>query len=155
MKSIAKIIARGLLALTVFGFTSCSKSNGATPASAGSAATDSVTTLLIYGSWVISSLIQAKEDNTPKFKDIVLTFSANGKLSAIKNGAETQGSWSYTPAVTYYGSSSKEAMNINMGTDEPFRRLTGTWSFVSRSTTSIKMDNPEILEDEHLQIQQQ
>jgi len=142
-----------LFVAAVFGFTSCKKTYDASPAP--SATTDSVTTALTTGNWIVSSLTQAKEDNTSKFKDYVLTFSANGKLSVTKGNVETQGSWTYTPAVTYYGSSSKEAININMGTTEPFRRLTGTWNIVSRSATSFKMDNPEIAEDEHLQIQKQ
>ena len=94
-----------------------------------------------------------KEDNTSAFSGYVFRFASNGKLIFTKNGADIQGAWSYTPAVTYYGSSSKDAITINMGTDNPFRRLTKTWNLVSITSTAIKLDNPEILEDEHLQFQ--
>ena len=151
MKSSTIITALFFSVTCCFTIASCSKSNNAPQSNLP--ATDSVTALLVSGSWTVGSLTQAKEDNTSKFKDYTLQFSAAGKLSVFKNGVETQGSWSYTPAVTYYGASSKEAMSINMGTSEPFRRLTGTWNLVSRTTVSIKMDNPEILEDEHLMLQ--
>ena len=150
MKSHATIYGRLLVFALVF-FTSCSK-NAGNP-SAQSPASDSITGLLTNGSWTISSLIQKKEDNTAAFSGYVFRFVSNGKLVATKNGADIQGSWSYSPAVTYYGSSSKDAITVNMGTDNPFRRLTKTWNLVSITSTAIKLDNPEILEDEHLQFQ--
>jgi hypothetical protein len=153
MKSIHQKTACVLFVAMVFAFASCKKTNNASPVQ--SATTDSITSMLTTGSWTVGLLTQAKEDNTSKFKDYVLTFYANGKLMLVKNRVETQGSWSYTPAVTYYGSSSKEAFSINMGASDPFRRLTGTWNIISRSATSFKLDNPEIAEDEHLQLQKQ
>ena len=155
MKSVSKITAGTILLTIIHLSISCSKSGYSSTNPNNTAAVDSVTSNLIAGNWVVASLTQKLEDNTSKFKDYQLKFAAGGKLTAIKNNTETQGTWTYTPAVTYYGSSSKEAMQINMGTSEPFKRLTGTWNIVSRTETSIKMDNPEVLEDEHLQIQRQ
>ncbi|MEP6746718.1 MAG: hypothetical protein ABJB86_03270 [Bacteroidota bacterium] len=154
MKSFIIIIGCAL-SLTIFCFTSCSKSAGTNAGAGPAAGADSVTIALSSGKWTISSLIQKTEDNTNSFAGYVFSFSAAGKLSAVKNGVEVQGTWSYTPAVTYYGSSSKNALSINTGTDNPFRRLTGTWNLVSGSSTVIKLDNPEILDDEHLQLQKQ
>jgi hypothetical protein len=151
MKLYATISGR-LLLFVIVCFTSCSKNAGTNNAT-GPAASDSVTSFLTTGNWVISSLTQKTEDNTSSFSGYVFKFSSNGKLIATKNGVDIQGTWSYTPAVTYYGSSSKNAITINTGTDNPFRRLTKTWNLISISATAVKLDNPEILEEEHLQFQ--
>jgi hypothetical protein len=154
MKSTISISGYALI-LAIVCCTSCSKSAGTNSATGSSAAGDSVTVALTNGKWTINSLTQKTEDNSNAFAGYVFTFSVNGKLSAVKNGVEVQGTWSYTPAVTYYGSTSKNALIINTGTDNPFRRLTGTWNLVSSSATVIRLDNPEIAEDEHLQFQKQ
>ena len=138
--------------LVMISFSACQKTNSST---ANTPSADSLTTALSTGKWFISSLVQKKEDNTSRFAGYVFTFSANGKLTASLNGVETQGSWSHTPAVTYYGSSSKEAMVLNMGTDNLFKRISKTWNVVSKASGTIQLENPEILEDEHLQIQHQ
>ncbi len=138
--------------LVVLSIASCSKtgtnSNAAT-------STDTLSGFVTNGTWTISSMTQKTEDNTAQFAGYVFTFSANGTLTASKNGKQTNGSWRYTPAVTYYGSSSKEAFNLSMGTDNPFRRLTKTWNLKSKSVNLIELENPEILEDEHLQFKKQ
>lgn len=151
MKSVQNIFTLVAIAV-IISCSSCKKSDSA-PATATAAATDTLTAALTSGSWAVASLTQKKEDNTSRFAGYIFKFSAGGKMTASLNGVETQGSWSYTPAVTYYGSSSKEAMVINMGADNLFRRISKTWNIISKSSTSIKMDNPEILEDEHLQLQ--
>lgn len=152
MKSVQSIFA--LIAVTaILSCSSCKKSDSI-PNNTVSG-NDTLTAALTSGSWLVVSLTQKKEDNTAKFAGYTFKFSAAGKLTASLNGVETQGSWSYTPAVTYYGSSSKEAMAINLGADNLFRRVSKTWNIISKSSNSIKMDNPEILEDEHLQLQKQ
>jgi hypothetical protein len=151
MKSLFKSLAY-LSIIAALSFVSCSKdvaSNGA------AATTDTLTRFVTSGTWIVSSLLQKAEDNTSKFAGFVFTFSADGTLTASQNGHQTKGSWHYTPAVTYYGSSSKEAININMGTSEPLKRLTKTWNLKSKAANLIEMDSPEILEDEHLQFQKQ
>jgi hypothetical protein len=151
MKSILHIC--GLLCLVcIISFSSCQKSNSSTAANSNS---DTLTVAITSGSWVVASLTQKKEDNTGKFAGYTFKFSANGKVTATINGVATAGTWSHTPAVTYYGSSSNEAIVMNLGTDNPFRRLSKTWNIISKTSTSIKMDNPELLEDEHLQLQKQ
>lgn len=149
MKSVQTIFT--LVIAAIISCSSCKKSDSA-PANTVSA-NDTLTAALTSGSWVVASLTQKKEDNTSKFAGYIFKFSAGGKLTASLNGVETAGSWSYTPAVTYYGSSSKEAIVINLGADNLFRRVSKTWNIISKSATSVKMDNPEVLEDEHLQLQ--
>lgn len=152
MKSTLNIFALMTIGALIC-FSSCKKTDSAPVNTV--AANDTLTAALTSGSWVVASLMQKKEDNTARFAGYIFKFSVGGKLTASLNGVETQGSWSYTPAVTYYGSSSKEAMVINLGADNLFRRVSKTWNIISKSATSVKMDNPEILEDEHLQLQKQ
>jgi len=137
-------------------FASCSKSyvspNTTTATSPTSA---DLTTVLTSGIWVVSSFTQKTEDKTSKFSNIFFTFSANGTLTATDNGNTTNGTWNYTPAVTYYGSTSKAAIAINIGTGNPLVLLTKTWNLIASTSSTIKIDSPEILEDEHVQFSKQ
>jgi len=142
-----------LLILTAISFISCSKSDGTSAAIGSTTTPDSVTTFLTTGTWIIGSISEQKEDNTASFAGYSFTFSTDGKLTATKNGAQVTGDWHYSPAVTYYGSSSKNAVTISMGTNNPFRRLTKTWNLVSASATSIQLQNPELAEDEQVKFQ--
>lgn len=153
MKSIAKTLVI-LVAFTVFVCTSCTKT-GNSSSTTPSAGTDSVTMILSAGKWVISSMTELKEDNTQSFKDYVFVFGKDGKLTASKNGASVQGTWHFSPAVTYYGSSSKDAISISIGSDNPFRRLTKTWNLISITSSLMKLENPEIQEQEQVQFQKQ
>jgi hypothetical protein len=115
--------------------------------------TESLTAALTSGTWFVSSHIQKTEDKTSKYTDYTFTFSADNKvIITAKNGKLSSGTWSYTPAVTYYGSTSKEAISLNMGVDKPLDALTKKWNFISSTTTSFKVDSPELTEDEHLQF---
>jgi hypothetical protein len=143
------ILLTGIILL----LASCSKSSVDPVAAPGSGVTAaSLTATLTAGRWVLSSFTQKTEDKTSKFTDITFMFAAGGTVTATKNGVETQGSWQYTPAVTYYGSTSKAAMVLNMGATKPFDLLSKTWNFISATNTTVKVDSPEILEDEHVQF---
>ena len=132
---------------------SCSKSSVDPLSTSASAITPAaLITALTAGSWVLSSFTQKTEDKTSKFTDVIFTFSADGTVTATKNGTETKGSWQYTPAVTYYGSSSKSAIALSMGSASPFDLLTKTWNFISVTSTTLKIDSPELAEDEHVQF---
>ena len=145
-KLLSLIVAASIL-------TSCSKSYVAPNTTAATSPTSAdLTTVLTSGSWVVSSFTQKTEDKTSKFSNMVFTFSANGVLTATDNGNTTSGTWNYTPAVTYYGSSSKAAIAINIGTSNPLVLLTKTWNLISSTSSTIKIDSPEILEDEHVQF---
>ena len=132
-------------------FSSCSKNSAAIDAVAV-AAKDSVTASVTAGNFVVSSFVQRTEDKTSQFKNIVFKFSANGTLTATDNGTVTNGTWSFTPAVTYYGATSKSAFVINMGASTPLSLLTKTWNISLNSTTLLQIDSPELLEDEHVQF---
>ena len=142
-----------LMAAIALFFASCAKSSVdpvTPPATSITAA--SLTASLTAGSWVLSSFTQKTEDKTSKFTDIAFVFSADGTVTATKSGVETKGSWQYTPAVTYYGSSSKSAIALNMGAATPLDLLTKTWNFISVTSTTLKIDSPELAEDEHVQF---
>jgi hypothetical protein len=145
-KLLSLIVAASIL-------TSCSKSYVAPNTTAATSPTSAdLTTVLTSGSWVVSSFTQKTEDKTSKFSNIFFTFSANGTLTATDNGNTTNGTWNYTPAVTYYGSTSKAAIAINIGTSNPLVLLTKTWNLIASTSSTIKIDSPEILEDEHIQF---
>ncbi len=133
---------------------SCSKSPAdavATPA----AATSSVTAALTQGIWVVSSFVQKTEDKTSKFSDVSFVFSADGKVTITQKGSSSKGTWQFTPAVTYYGATSKDAIALNAGAGTPLNLLTKTWNMVSSSATTLKLDSPELTEDEHVQFSKQ
>jgi hypothetical protein len=139
----------------VFLALSCTKSYHNNNNATATATSDSVTSALISGKWVISSFTQQTEDKTSKFSGIVFTFSSDGSVSAEDKGQVTSGTWHFTPAVTYYGSTSKNALLINLGVNNPFDLVDKTWNLVSNSETIIKLDSPEVLEDEHVQFSRQ
>ena len=147
MKKYSNTAAAFLMGLILF--TSCSKSTVA-PSTPANPSTNDLTSNLSSGSWIVSSLTEKGEDKTGKFAGFHFVFLANGGLKASKNGVETQGSWQYTAAVTYYGSTSTAAISISLGNSTPLDLLTGKWNMVSSSSTSLKADSPEIAQDEHL-----
>ncbi len=136
-------------------FTSCSKS-----ATEQAAQTTPVTTAAIAGNYTLTSYRQKTEDKSAKFEGYVFVFAAtgtnNGTVTATKGGKSVNGSWIYTPAVTYYGSGSKNALLLAMGITAPFDQLTKTWNFDSTSTANkLMLSSPEITEDEHLVLTKQ
>ncbi len=141
-----------LVAVVLF-LTACSQSSPVADTTTSASVTlATLTTALTTGSWTLSSFTQKTEDKTSKFADIVFVFAAGGTVTAISKGTETKGSWQYTPAVTYYGSSSKAAIALNMSTNVPLNLLTKTWNFISVTSTTLKVDSPELAEDEHVQF---
>ena len=143
------------LIIPILIITSCNKSYVG-PTTSNSPQKDSVTNSLATGIWKITSFTQKTEDKTSKFSDIGFTFNSDGSLTATsKNGSETKGTWAFTPAITYYGSSSKAAIAFNMGTGNPLNLLTKTWNFISSSYSLLKINSPELLEDEHVQFSRQ
>lgn len=117
--------------------------------------TGTVTAASLNGNFTISSYRQGTENKIAKFEGYVFTFSSTstngGTVTAVKGTDKVNGSWVYSPAVTYYGSTSKNAVVLSLGTATPFDRLTKTWNFDSTSTsTKLVFSNPEVREDEHL-----
>ena len=135
---------------------SCSKSYNAPPNATATVDT-TLKTQIISGTWIITAYTQRTEDKTSQFAGVVFTFSHDGTLIADKNGNKTNGTWSYSPStVGYYGGPpSKASMTINLGATSPFDRLNKIWNVASSTSTQVKMDNPEPVEDEHVQFSKQ
>lgn len=144
-----------VLFIAVLLFISCSKASVDGANTTPDTTTAALTASLTSGSWVVSSLTQKTEDKTSKFSGFVFIFSANGTVIAKKDASEISGNWQYTPAVTYYGSSSKSAIALNLGTSVPLNLLTKKWNFISGTNTVLQIESPEVLEDEHLQFTKQ
>ena len=111
------------------------------------------------GNWVVSSLVQRTEDKTSDFDGYTLKFTATGAESgsvvATRNGATVSGTWAHSPAVTYYGGTSTEAIVLNLGTSRPLERLTRAWNVVSSTSTTLTLVSPEVAEDMHLVLTKQ
>ncbi|MBS1610124.1 MAG: hypothetical protein JSS70_15475 [Bacteroidetes bacterium] len=140
------------LYLSVLSFSSCHKAYTDLSNTNGNS---QVSSSSLAGNWVMSSFVQGTEDKSSAFKDYVFSFNAtstnSGGLVASKNGKSIDGTWNYSPAVTYYGSTSKSSMVINLGSSSPFDRLSATWNVDSTtSSTELHLSSPEISEDEHL-----
>src|SRR6476660_9787174 len=113
-----------------------------------------VPSFITSGTWGVSSLLQRTEDKASQLSGFGFVFTATGSESgtvvATKGGTSVSGTWTHAPAVTYYGSSSKESIVLNLGTASPFAMLTKTWNVVSSTTTTLTLVSPEVLEDMHL-----
>ncbi|QDK81811.1 hypothetical protein EXU85_25645 [Spirosoma sp. KCTC 42546] len=132
---------------------SCKKSDDVAPATT-TATTIDVKSVMPTGNWSVSLFQQRTEDKSSNFKDITFVFSADGSVTATQGNKSTKGSWIYSPAVTYYGGNGLSSLTLNLGTSKPFDLLNRTWNVNTESTTSsLKLDNKEPLEDEHLIFQ--
>ena len=149
MKKVTSRYALILFSLFII-IESCSKSN-TVPTQTASVNPSSV---VVSGTWGISSLSQRDEDKTSSFTGYTFTFTSAGSLQAEKSGAVTTGTWSYTPsAVSYYGSTpSKASITINLGASKPFSQLTRIWNVDSVNTNASRLAliSPEVAEDMHL-----
>lgn len=155
MKTLTVATTRFLLPLAIL-LGGCSSYSSPT----GPSSTTSITPIIANGNWVVSSLLQGSEDKTQQFAGYSLNFVAtaaeSGTVTATRNGSTTTGTWSHSSAVTYYGgSSSQEALVLNLGTSTPFDRLSGTWNVVSSTSSNLNLASPEVAEDSHLILQKQ
>lgn len=122
--------------------------------------TTSTVSTAIPGNWTITSYSQRGEDKTSQFSGYTFTFAAStagansGTVTAVKDNTVT-GTWSYSPAVTYYGSTSTSSITLNLGASSPFDRLSKIWNIESTSASKLNLVNPEVLEDEHLEFSKQ
>lgn len=155
MKTLTAAATRVLVPLAIL-LAGCS-SYSASPTAPSTTA--SIAPIIANGNWVVSSLLQRTEDKTSQFSGYTLQFVAtaaeSGTVTATRNGSVVSGTWSHSPAVTYYGSSSQEALVLNLGTSTPFDRLSGTWNVVSSTNSSLDLASPEVIEDAHLILAKQ
>ena len=152
-----------LLALSSLGVQSCSSTSspsGSDTTNTNNSKTDTSLTsaalnaILQNGTWYVSVYQEKTEDKASKFSDLSFSFNADGSLTITdaKSNSSEKGSWAYTPAVTYYGSSSKAAISLNAGSSTPQKLLTAKWNFVSASAGLISLDSPEVAEQLHLKF---
>jgi hypothetical protein len=154
MKKVMRLFRFALIAVILM-LASCSKSsdnNSPSPATS-----NDLKTSLSQGTWVITSYTQKTEDKTSQFAGATFTFSKSGTLTVNQNGSTASGTWAYTPsAVGYYGGPpSNASVNINLGNQSPFNRLSRIWNVESSSSTVVSLLNPEPVENERVKFERQ
>ena len=136
---------------------SCSKSKDATTDPSNTTAPE-LTTSIASGKWIVSSYSQRTEDKTNFFAGYVFTFSSTaantGTVVAVKDNSTITGSWTHTAAVTYYGSSSSEALSLSLPGSN-LTKMNKLWNVVTVTATKLTLASPEIAEDEHLVLTKQ
>ena len=144
-------VRRAALAALVTFAAACGGSDPTAPATTQPSV---LPTSFSSGAWMVSSLTQGTEDKASQFDGYILTFTGTerGTVTATRNGTSVSGTWSHSPAVTYYGSTSKEAMVINLGTTAPFDRISKTWNVTASTATSVSFEGPELAEQSHLTL---
>ena len=149
MKLLSKL-SLSVFILLVF-FSSCKKDHS-TPATTTTGTDPSV--VAAQGTWSVSSYIQKTEDKTSSLSGIVFTFSSDGSVSASNGGTIVTGTWSSSKGgITYYGGPPSVAtFTINFVSDNNLIKISKTWNVASEDNISIKLDNKEPLEDEHLSL---
>lgn len=145
-----------LAAISVSFLTGCAKSKDDTANTAAS--TSTTTAFAVDGKWIITSYTQKGEDKAKPFSGYSFAFATtganNGSITTLKDNQSFAGSWSHQPAVTYYGSSSKESMTLNFGS-ATFANLNKIWNVVSITSTQLSFVSPEVAEEEHLVLTKQ
>ena len=142
------IAAFSILIVSVAFFCSCSKSNYS-PSNVP-ANTDSFPALIISGTWKVTSMTEPGQNNTSKFSGYTFTFSNDGKIAAISNGKSSSGTWVWS-GTSYYGvNNNKPIFSINLGNDDPTRRLSHNWVVEQKSATAFTLGSSEPAEDEHV-----
>lgn len=139
-------------------FSACSKNDSGLTQTDNS--NPSQASAAVSGSFTLTSFVQRNEDKTGQFDGYVFTFtstSANaGNVVAVKGSNTVSGTWVYAPGVTYYGSTSKTSITLNLGATTPFTLLNKTWNVDNASTSSkLALSSPELAEDEHIAFTKQ
>jgi len=144
------VVTRTVLTAVVALAAACGESDATAPTSSSSLLAADLST----GVWTVASLTQGTEDKSSQFDGITLAFSGkeNGILTATRNGQSVSGTWSHSPAVTYYGSTSKESLVMNLGTAAPFDRISKTWNVTASTSNRVSFEQPELAEQSHLTL---
>jgi hypothetical protein len=138
-----KIIAN-LAAIAVIVITSCTH-DVKTPQNNNGNNSNSTS---VTGNFIITKFTDddAGEDKTADFNGYTFVFTADGKISALKNGVATPGS--YTEKPSHEGEGAK--LNINFS-NAPLNELNKNWliNFISDEAIHLRDDNApsgEVLE---------
>jgi hypothetical protein len=151
MKNLILFTPIALVMLFIMGSCSKNKSDISQPVNNNSSTNPSND--VVVGQWAIQSFAQKSEDKTGMFDGYLFTFINGGTVKAEKNGEVSQGTWSYSKSITYYGSTpSKSSFTINFGTVNPLGLLTKTWNIDSTKTnsTTLALISPEVAENMHV-----
>ena len=109
------------------------------------------TPFMSSGTWNISSFTQKMEDKTSDFSGMDFNFSSDGKVT-VTGVKSADGTWSYSPAVAgYYGGPGTSAtFTLNIVSGSTFTNLSRIWNVGTHSATSLQLNHPDALEDEHV-----
>ena len=103
---------------------SCSKSSSSVTPTTAIVADTAFDKIITSGTWQLTAFAQPTEDKGNSLIGSMFTFFLDGTMKVSDGKQETQGTWNYTAAVTYYGSSSTSAMVLNLGAVAPVSLLT-------------------------------
>ncbi len=127
-----------LSCLTVLAFvfiTSCTKSSGNPDDN-----NNGNNAMVVPGNYIITQFTDNNpdEDNTSDFNGYAFTFSADGKIVAVKTGVTTEGSYNETPSHENEGA--KLTINFN---DAPLNKLNKKWLINAASADGISLSDDD------------
>lgn len=144
-----KSFARFALLLSIplaTSLTSCKKS-AVTPATDNTSTITSAT--ISAGTWMITSYTERSENKTDNYSGINFQFNSDSTL--IASGAKSaSGTWVILPPSNGYYGSSQATLTMSLGNSSPFNRLNRIWNIVEKTASTIRLDNRETTQDEHI-----
>lgn len=88
---------------------------------------------LSIGTWAVASYTDDDNDDSSNYENYVITFSANGSLTAVKDSDTVTGTW----AVSLDGGQLKLQLNFNA--DDPFDELEDDWDVVAYTALRVEL----------------
>jgi hypothetical protein len=133
-----------VMAIAVIVFASCMK-DSSSPQNNGNNSNSTT----ITGDFVITKFTDnnPNEDKTANFSDYTFTFTADGKIVAIKNGVSVQGSYSEKPS--HEGEGAKLTINFS---DAPLNELNKSWQVNLISDNAIHLSDDDVASNEVLEF---
>jgi hypothetical protein len=104
---------------------------------------------VITGDFVITKFTDrgSSEDKTSDFSGYVFTFTADGKITALKNGISTQGS--YTEKPSHEGEGAKLSISFS---DAPLNELDKNWQIDLITDAAIHLSDDDASSGEVLEF---
>lgn len=93
---------------------------------------DGLSTVIVNGTWYVSSFIDDDHDETYEFNGYNFTFTANGNVTAVKNTNTTNGTWQHI----VNGNFSKLDLNFS---GSMLQELEEDWQVIQYTETIIKL----------------
>ena len=139
MKSLIKNFA-GLICVAAILFACVKRDNN--NSNNGNTNDAAVTT----GTWRVSLFSERGQDETGDFAGYTFTFKSDGKLTAAKNGASKEGTWSIT------GNRFNIDLGIKSDNNKPLGELTDDWVIVVKNDTKISLKDDNVTSNEILEF---